>query len=163
MTLHINQTRMHSSRMRTVHTLTVEGGGGYLPGGFLPRRVPAQGGTCPGGTCLGGVPARGVYLPGGCTCHGGCTCWGGYWPGGVPAWGVYLPGGCTCLGGVPCDLSHHAFDVTCMLPPHQLRPTNSTAAYIVLVQGMLGYTPPPVNRITDRCKNITLANYVHGR
>ena len=29
-------------------------------------------------------------------------------------WGVYLP-------GVSCDLSRHAFDVTCMLPPHQLR------------------------------------------
>ena len=58
------------------------------------------------------------------------------------------------LGDVPCDLSHHAFDVTCMLSPHQLRPTNSTAAYIVLVQGMMGYHPP-VNRITDTCKNIT--------
>ena len=43
--------------------------------------------------------------------------------GGVCSWGV----------GVPCDLSHHAFDVTCMLPPHQLRPTNSAAAYILLV------------------------------
>ena len=69
--------------------------------------------------------------------------------GGAPWWGVSL------AGGVPCDLSHHAFDVTCMLPPHQMRPTNSTAAYIVLVQGMLGYHPPPVNRITDTCKNVT--------
>ena len=25
----------------------------------------------------------------------------------------------------------------------------------VYAQCMLGYTPPPVNRITDRCKNIT--------
>ena len=71
---------------------------------------------------------------------------GGLCPGG-------LPGG-VCPGGVPCDLSHHAFDVTCMLPPHQLRATNSAAAYIVVVQGMMGYTPP-VNRITDTCKNIT--------
>ena len=35
--------------------------------------------------------------------------------------------------GMPCDLSHHALDVTCMLPPHQLRPSNSGAAYILLV------------------------------
>ena len=54
-------------------------------------------------------------------------------------------------GGVwPCDLSHHAFDVTCMLPPHQLRPTNSAAPYIVLV-GHVTCTPPPVvNRMNDR-------------
>ena len=81
--------------------------------------------------------SRGVYLPGGCTCLGGvpaqgCTC-----PRGVPAQGVYLPVWCTCLGGtcpggVPCDLSHHAFDVTCMLPPHQLRHINSAPAYILL-------------------------------
>ena len=47
-----------------------------------------------------------------------------------------------CLpGGVPCDLSHHAFDVTCMLPPHQLRLDTSAAAYIVLTHCILG--PPP--------------------
>ena len=44
-------------------------------------------------------------------------------------------GGCLLLGGrgVSCDLSHHAFDVTCLLPPHQLRSTNNAAAYILLV------------------------------
>ena len=63
-------------------------------------------------------------------------------------------GGFSIPGGVPCDLSHHAFDVTCMLSPHQLRLTNSAAPYIVVVQGMMGY-PLPVNRITDTCKNIT--------
>ena len=50
----------------------------------------------------------------------------------VPGGAVGVP----ALGGeqgVPCDLCHHAFDVTCMLPPHQLRPTNSAAAYILLV------------------------------
>ena len=73
-------------------------------------------------------------------------------PGALIARGVSLP------GGVPCDLSHHAFDVTCMLPPHQLRPTNCAAAYIVWPGCMLGYHPPPsppVDRITDTCKNIT--------
>ena len=35
------------------------------------------------------------------------------------------------VGGVSCDLSHHTFDVTCMLPPHQLSVSTSAAAYIV--------------------------------
>ena len=117
--------------------------GGTWWGCTLLGGVPARGGcTCPGGylpgggvylpggcTCPGGVPARGVYLPGGCTCPGGVPAWRG----GVPARGGACPGGCSCLGGVPSDLSHHAFDVTCMLPPHQMRPTNTAAAYIVLV------------------------------
>ena len=41
--------------------------------------------------------------------------------------------GMSAWGGVPCDLSHHAFDVTCMLSPHQLRVSNNAAAYILLV------------------------------
>ena len=58
---------------------------------------------------------------------------------GVSDRGVVCP-----QGRVPCDLSHQSFDVTCMLPPHQLRPTNSAVAYIVLdLKGMLGYHPPP--------------------
>ena len=60
-------------------------------------------------------------------------------PGGVSAKGVSAGG----VGGVPCDLSHDAFDVTCMLPPHQLRPNTSAAAYIVLAHCMMGYTPSP--------------------
>ena len=118
---------MHSSRMRTARTLTVHGG-------CLPR-----------GCLLGG---GGGCLPEGCL------------PRGVSAWGVFAQGG-ICLGvgclpgGVPCDLSHDAFDVTCMLPPHQLRPNTSAAAYIVLAHCMMGYTPPPVDRMTHTCKNIT--------
>ena len=89
---------------------------------------------------------------------------GGCLPRGVSAGGC-LPGGClprggVCQGGVcqwsvPCDLSHHAFDVTCMLPPHQLRLNTSAAAYILLTHCMLGYTPPPCGQ-TDACKLITL-------
>ena len=166
--------------MRTAHTLTVQGG---VPsqGVCVPARGSTRLGGVPakGCTCLGGVPAQGkggVPSPGG-TCLQGCT-----WLGGIPAWGVPAwEGGCTCpggaclggctsargtcwrgvpargvpvWGGVPCDLSHHAFDVTCMLPPLQLRHTKCAAAYIVWPRCMLGYTPPPVDRITDTCKNI---------
>ena len=70
--------------------------------------------------------------------------------------GGCLPGGCLPRG-VSCDLSHHAFDITCTLSRHQLSVNTSAAAYIVWPRCMLGYTPPPhVNRMTDRCKNITL-------
>ena len=73
-------------------------------------------------------------------------------PGGSSIGGGFLHRG----GGIPCDLSHNAFDVTCMLPPHQLRHINCAAAYIVWPRCMLGYIPPPpVDRITDTCKNIT--------
>ena len=61
-------------------------------------------------------------------CRGGC------------AW---LPGG----GCVPCDLSHHAFDVTCMLSPHQLRASSYAPAYI-LVGHVTRMPPPPVDRQT---------------
>ena len=87
------QTRMHSSRMHTVHALTIRWGGGGGGGVYLP----GEGVYLPGGcTCLGGVPAQGVYLSVGGTCWGvparGCTCLG-----------VYLPRGCTCPGGVPAQ------------------------------------------------------------
>ena len=67
---------------------------------------------------------------------------------GVPVWGCLPGGGCACLGdwclprGV-CVLwlTYHAFDVTCMLPPHQLSVSTSAAAYIVWPRCMLGYTP----------------------
>ena len=92
-------TRIHSSKMRTAHLLTVSQHA--LPGG-----VPAWG--C---TCLGGVPA------GGCICHGEVTAQLG-----VPAQGVYLcrrvylprgctyqRGRCTCQGAVAAQA----------LPPEQ--------------------------------------------
>ena len=72
---------MHSSRMRTAHSLTIVGGA--CPGG-----VPAWG---VGGACLGaggylpreGVPAQVPAQGGGCLPRGG----GGYLPRGVPAKG----------------------------------------------------------------------------
>ena len=99
--------------------------------------VPAQGGvcTCPGvylpreSTCLG------VYLPRGSTCLG-CTCLGG----GVNAFRGYLTWGCTCQGG--CTFP----GVTC--------PGGSGGC--TCPGGYLHRYFPPVNRMTDRCKNITL-------
>ena len=75
----LSTTRMHFSRMRTIH---------LYPGG-----VPAQ----------EGVPVRGVYLPGGW----GCTCPGGGVPahrdvpaqGGVPVRGRGVP----ARGSVPAQ------------------------------------------------------------
>ena len=104
------KTRMHSSRMRTAHSLTMGvvyltggvylRGGVYLPGGLCicPGGVPAWwGGRVP---AQEGLPARGVPALG-CTWPGG-TCPGGfeYLPRGVTCLGVYLPGG-TCPGLPP--------------------------------------------------------------
>ena len=92
-------TRMHSSRMRTAHLLSVSPSmhcSGGVPG---PRGVYLVLGDVP---CPRRVPGlRGVYLVlGGCTWSRGCN------------WS---------LGGVPAQA-----------------------------------LPAPVNRMTDRCKNITL-------
>ena len=134
-TLH-KHTRMHSSRMRTGRSLTgvCSRGGVPGPGGMylVPGGVPG-----PGGVYLvwGGVPGprggtwfRGVYLV-----LGGCT-----WSrGGVPGPGGYLvPGGCTWPWGV-------------YLVPG--------GVYLVPRGGVNGQVLPPVNRMTNRCKNITLA------
>ena len=78
-----------------------------------------------------------------------------HWPGGVlhPGEGFSIQGGFSIRGGspsrggVPCDLSHHAFDVTCMLPSHQLC-TCLYTAWSCDLQCILGYPPPPVDRQT---------------
>ena len=67
----LNQTRMHSSRMRTVRSLSVCCS--LFPGGCL---VP--GGVWPGGCLLhGGVCSRGVSGPGGLSAPGGSGSGGG--------------------------------------------------------------------------------------
>ena len=168
---------MHSSRMRTAHLLPISpsmhcsrGVGVPVSGGtwshrvYLPGGVPAWGVYLHRGcTCLGGVPGpRGLYPPGECSCLGGtwswgwgCTCLGVYLVPGVyllggvptqtvcvPALGVYLVPGCTCLGDVP-------------------GPRGCTCPGVYLSRGYLvpgGTFPgtPLVNRMTNRCKNITL-------
>ena len=56
---------------------------------------------------------------------------GGVCSGGVCSGGYLLQGGACPWEGIPCDPSHHAFDVTCMLSCHQLRLITSAGAYIV--------------------------------
>ena len=135
----------------------------------LKCRFPVSRGACvvakgghawlPGGACVvvgGHAWLRGVYVVVGgvCGCQGACMVAGG-WGACVVAGGhAWLPGGCGCRGhawlggmhgcqwGVPCDLSHHAFDVTCMLSPHQLRASSYAPAYI-LVGHVTRMTPSP--------------------
>ena len=107
--------------------------GGSAPGGEVGGwGVCSWGCVClfQGGVWSGGVSApRGVSDPGGVSVPGGCLLLG--WmsaPGGcVCSWGVSAPGGSLLWGGV-CSggcVSQHA----------------------------LRQTPPPVNRMTDACKN----------
>ena len=107
--------------------------GGSPSWGGSPSRgdSPSGGG---GGSPSPGSLSRGVLHPGGLLHRGGLHPGGFSIPGGVlhPGRGGSPPGGVSILGGVPCDISHHAFDVTCLLPPHQLRHINSAPAYILL-------------------------------
>ena len=104
---------------------------------------------CSGGcTFLGGL-----YLSRGGIPAGGCTC-----PGGVPSQGVCLPGGvpargCTCPGGVPAQ-------GVCL--PRVYLPGECTCPGGVYLPM---YSPLPLwtEWLTDRCKNITFANFVCGR
>ena len=127
---------MHSSRMRTGRSLTVCCS--LHPGGGLPA-----GGVCAwsGGWCAwsGGFSLLGGCLPG----PGGWCAWsgGGFSlpGGGLPGPGV--GGGVVCLvrGGVPVL--------------RRVLPAGGVSAWS---QGG-SQENPPVNRITDTCKNITLA------
>ena len=126
-----SQTRMYSSRMRTGHSLTVCRS--LLPGGgggwvSAPGGVSAPEGSAPGE----GVSAWGCLL------LGGVCSWGVSAPGGVCSWGVSALGGCCLLLGV-CSWGGCLLPGGCGIPA-------CTEADI-----------PPVDRMTDRCKNITLA------
>ena len=92
-------TRLHSSRMRTAHALTIS-----------PSMLCARGCMLLGGALSRGCIVQGVPAPGGMHGSGGCLVWG-------------VPG----LGG-----------------------------RVVVSQHALRQIPPPVNRMTNRCKNITL-------
>ena len=144
--LHVNQlgkncsnhsSRMHtvrnSSRLRGVATEAVSGGVYLFLGVYLVRGVYLV---------LGVYWFWGVYLLGVYLVLGGVPGPGGvYLPRGYLVWGVYLVpggylvpglGGCTWSGGVPTQ-------------------------GVYLVTGVPAQVLPPVNRMTDRCKNITFA------
>ena len=85
----------------------------------------------------GGVPSRGVYLPWGCT-YQLVYLPVVYLPGGVPAEECTCPGG----GGVPAQGGVPAWGVYLSMG--------------YLPGGVPTQVLPTVNRMTDRCKNITL-------
>ena len=133
--------RMHSSRMRTGHSLNVCQS--LLLGGEVSA---AGGGVCSGGCLLSGcVCSQGVSASGGMSALGGClllgdVCSGGcLLGGGCLLWGVSAPRGVSALVGGVCSWG------------------------MWVSQDALRQTPPPVNRITDACKNITLAQLRCGR
>ena len=96
----------------------------------------------------------GGAVQGSCCCPGGRVCypWVGVCSLGCCQEGTGMLSRCVCVcvlsggcspGGVllPCDLSHHAFDVTCLLPLHQLRMNTSEAAFIVLLGQVTCHRP----------------------
>ena len=119
---------MHSSRMRTARLLPVS------PSMHCSRWCTCLGDTCPEGTCPGGVvPTWGVYLPRGCTCPVGCT----------------NPEGCTCQWGVIAQLVY--LPMGCVPAWGLYLPGGVPAQGVEVSDQVL-----PVNRMTDKCKNITL-------
>ena len=122
-------TRMHSSRMRTGRSQTV-------------CRSLLRGG--------GGAPSRGGFLHWGGSPSGGVLHLGGFSiQGGSPSRGVLHLGGFSIQGGV---LHPGGFSIGggCLL-------WGGLHARGGLARRTPPPTPPPVNRMTDRCKNITLA------
>ena len=120
---------MHSSRMRTGHSLTV-----------CCSLLPGGGGMS---AWSGGSPCRGVSLPGG-----------------VSAWslGVSLPWGCLPGPGrvLPAGgVSAWSWGVSAWSGGWFSLPGGEVSAWC---RGGPARRPlPPVNRITDTCKTITLA------
>ena len=90
------ETRMYSSRMRTVRYSGHFPGGCLLGGVCLGECLPGGvciGGVYPGGVCLGVCVFPGGCLPGRCFCPGD-VCLGGVCPGGVCLRGVSAQEGC---------------------------------------------------------------------
>ena len=122
-------------------------GGGLLVGG-----PPSQGGASFLGECLlpEGVLLGGASFPGDASFLRGVPPSGGFGllvGVGVSLWGASLPGGCLLPGGVPPSRGGLV-----SLPGGCLFPRGSPCQGASL-QG----DSPPVDRITDRSKTITLA------
>ena len=145
---------MHSSRMRTGCSLTV------------CHSLLLLGGSVPGGVWSGGC-----LLPGGClllgdVCSGGCLLTGGVCSGGCLLMGVSANGGVCSKGGVcsgGCLLRGCLLWRECLLPGGvcsggcQLWGMSAPRGVSGIEACTEADTPPPVDRITDACKNITLA------
>ena len=102
----ISQTRLHSSRMRTAHALTVSPSmlcawGMSAPGGCLLLGDVSRGCLVPEGVSWGGVCSWGVSAPRGV----GCICSSGSWCllGGFSSGGCFFSGGCVCSRGCVCS------------------------------------------------------------
>ena len=150
------ETRMHSSMMPTGHSLTI-------CRSLLPERgwVSASGG---GGVCSGGVCSQGS----GGVCSGECLLLEG-----VCSWGVSAPRGCLLQGGLllggllPGGSVHAGIpDPLCEQNDKQVQKyylcSRGVCCWGAAPRGVCACRdtrppPPPVNRMTNRCKNITLA------
>ena len=140
---------MHSSRMRTAHAMTgrISGGGVHTTHASLPFAMHAS--HHAHNPFAMHTPLRHTHPPSLCM---------------PPPPSPHTPPS-------PCTLLHHA------CPPLPCTPPQSNHA-CPLSGATMHPSPrsnhpcpppeatthaPPVNRITDRCKNITFANYVCGR
>ena len=113
--------------------------GGLVPGGCAPR------GCAPGGVWSQGVSALGVSGPGEVSGLGGVclgvSAWGCVWSGGCLVQGGIWLGGCLVGGQVPGVSALGGVGIPVCIEADTL----------------------PVNRMTDACKNITLAQLHCGR
>ena len=107
------------------------GGSAQPRGGYASGGLPTPGGS----TSRGATQPRGLPNPWGVCIYGGLHLGGLLNPWGVCIWGSAQPRG-VCLGG--------SASRGCLPNPQ------------VCLQGGWEDLPPPVNRMTHRCKNITL-------
>ena len=131
--------------MRTARVLTIS-----------PSMPCARGGSAPGGvSALGGR----VSAPGGVYLVQGGLLWGVYLVSGGSALGVCSGRGCLLPGmcvSAPRDVCVCSQGCVCLL-----RGVSTPGEGVYLVGGC--QVLPPLNRITDACKNITLPQLCCGR
>ena len=125
-------------------------GGCLLWAGVCSWRGVCSGGVCSWRVCLvPGMGGEGV-VQGGVWSQGGCLLRGSLLLGDLVPGGVSALGGCVCSRGRGCLL----WGGVCS--------GRSGPGGVVVSQHALRQTPP-VDRITDACKNITLAQLRCGR
>ena len=143
---------MHSSRMSTAHLLPVFPSM-HWAGGSAPRGMSAPKG---GGCLLWGVSASGsrgvcLWCQGEAVCSGQCVCSGGEGVSGS------MVGGC-----LPLVLGVSASGPRgggCLL--WGIGVSGSREGGVVCIPACTGADiTSPMNRMTDRCKSITFANFI---